>query len=206
MENFIEYLGYLASFIILVSLVMRSIKRLRFINLIGSLIFAVYGYFIGSIPVVVMNLGIVGINIYYLNQMLRSKEYFDILPLSGNDDYVKAFTSFYEQAINELMPFSKEDLDEKSFGYFILRNMTHAGIFIVKPVDKDTLEIILDYATPMYQDFKTTAHIYDNEAKRFKDLGFKTFMAKASHKHHEAYLLKMGFTKDETTHIFTKTI
>ena len=39
-----------------------------------------------------------------------------------------------------------------------------------------------------------------------KDLGFKTFMAKASHKHHEAYLLKMGFTKDETTHIFTKTI
>lgn len=206
MENFIEYLGYLASFIILVSLVMRSIKRLRFINLLGSLIFAVYGYFIGSIPVVVMNLGIVGINIYYLNQMLRSKEYFDIIPLSGEDEYVKEFVAFYQEAIKEFMPFSKSDLTEKTFGYFILRNMTHAGIFIVKPIDSNTLEIKLDYATPMYQDFKTSAHIYNNEAKRFKDLGYETFVAKASHPKHEAYLTKMGFTWDATKDAFTKTI
>ncbi|MFP4286290.1 MAG: hypothetical protein ACLFRI_01215 [Candidatus Izemoplasmataceae bacterium] len=206
MENFVEYLGYVASFIILVSLVMRSIKRLRFINLVGSLIFAIYGYFIGSIPVVVMNLGIVGINIYYLNQMLRSKEYFDIISLKGNDEYVKEFIQFYEGAIKEFMPFSKTDLNEKTFGYFILRNMNHAGIFLVEPLDQKTLEIKLDYATPMYQDFKTSAHIYENEAKRFKDLGYETFIASSSHPRHEAYLKKMGFEKSKEGIQYTKTI
>lgn len=58
-----EWLGYIASLIVLISLLMSSVKKLRWINLLGSLTFAVYGFLINALPVAVMNAGIVGINI-----------------------------------------------------------------------------------------------------------------------------------------------
>ena len=48
-----ELIGYLASALIVVSLAMRSVVRLRTISLVGSVTFVVYGLLIGSWPVVV---------------------------------------------------------------------------------------------------------------------------------------------------------
>lgn len=64
--DWLEWLGYLASLIVLISLLMSSIVKLRWINLIGSALFSLYGFLIGALPVGIMNLGIVLINIYYL--------------------------------------------------------------------------------------------------------------------------------------------
>ena len=59
----IEYLGYLASILIAVSMFMKDIKKLRFINLIGSTMFAVYGIIIKAYPVALTNIIIVITNI-----------------------------------------------------------------------------------------------------------------------------------------------
>lgn len=64
MSVYLDVLGYVASLVVLVSLVMSSIKKLRWINLGGALLFSVYGFMIGSTPTGIMNLGIVMINIY----------------------------------------------------------------------------------------------------------------------------------------------
>ncbi|MEL7596968.1 MAG: lactate dehydrogenase [Clostridiaceae bacterium] len=74
--NWLEWLGYLASLIVLISLLMNSILKLRWINLVGSGIFSLYGFLIGALPVGFMNLGIVLINIYHLVKIYHSKEYF----------------------------------------------------------------------------------------------------------------------------------
>lgn len=68
-----EWLGFIASFIILVSLLMSEIKLLRWINLIGALLFGIYGVLISSTPTMFMNFGIVAINIYYLTKMYGQK-------------------------------------------------------------------------------------------------------------------------------------
>jgi hypothetical protein len=44
MDKYLEYIGYVASLIVLISLLMSSVKRLRWINMIGSLIFGAYGF------------------------------------------------------------------------------------------------------------------------------------------------------------------
>jgi hypothetical protein len=74
--NWLEWLGYLASLIVLISLLMNSILKLRWINLLGSSIFSLYGFLIGALPVGFMNLGIALINIYHLIKIYHSKEYF----------------------------------------------------------------------------------------------------------------------------------
>ena len=63
-------IGYIASALVAVSLMMSSILKLRVINLVGASLFTVYGLLIGAYPVAVMNLFIVLIDLYYLRDMV----------------------------------------------------------------------------------------------------------------------------------------
>ncbi|MEG0309009.1 MAG: YgjV family protein [Clostridium sp.] len=64
--SLVEWLGYLASVLIAISMFMKNIAKLRFINLIGCLLFAIYGFVIGAYPVAILNTLIVFVNLYYL--------------------------------------------------------------------------------------------------------------------------------------------
>lgn len=65
--NSTEIVGYLASLIVLISFLMKNMKTLRIINSIGCVLFVAYGILLGfSLPIIITNVAIVGINIYYL--------------------------------------------------------------------------------------------------------------------------------------------
>ena len=65
--NFTDIIGYIASAVVLVSFVMKDIKTLRIINCIGCAFFVAYGVLLDySLPIIITNLAIVGINIFYL--------------------------------------------------------------------------------------------------------------------------------------------
>lgn len=62
-----ELIGYFASLGVLVSFFMKDIRRLRIINTIGCCLFVAYGIMLQySFPVIVTNVTIIGVNIYYL--------------------------------------------------------------------------------------------------------------------------------------------
>ncbi|MDO5357383.1 MAG: YgjV family protein [Conchiformibius sp.] len=64
--NKIELLGYAASIIVAVSFMVADMRRLRLLNLLGSLCFAVYSLLIKSYPIFFLNLFIISVNTYYL--------------------------------------------------------------------------------------------------------------------------------------------
>ena len=63
-NTIIELIGYFGSALVLVSMLMTSVVRLRLINLTGSVIFAVYALIIRSYPTALMNIALAGINIF----------------------------------------------------------------------------------------------------------------------------------------------
>ena len=69
-----EWVGYLASVVVAISLMMSNIKKLRWWNLIGAALFVAYGLAIGAIPVALVNFFIVLIDIYYLIKLYREPE------------------------------------------------------------------------------------------------------------------------------------
>src|SRR4028119_1354526 len=75
----LEIVGYVASVLVAVSLMMSSILKLRLVNLVGSAAFTVYGVLIHAYTVAAVNLLIVFINLYYLRQMLGAREFFQLL-------------------------------------------------------------------------------------------------------------------------------
>ena len=64
--NYIEWLGYVASILVAISFLMKSVNKLRFINTIGAICFVVYAVAIKAFPVAVINLFIICVNAYYL--------------------------------------------------------------------------------------------------------------------------------------------
>jgi len=66
---YIEWLGYLSSVIVAISLTMSSITRLRWLNLVGGISFAIYGFMIGSFPVGLLNVFMIGVNLYHLRKI-----------------------------------------------------------------------------------------------------------------------------------------
>lgn len=192
-----ETIGYAASLIILVSLLMTNVFRLRVINLIGSLIFAGYGWLIGAWPVCVINLVIAGIDGWYLIQSLRVSTFFDLQPATSiGTDYLKRFFLFHERDLMNHAPgLTIEDLQE-ACTCIIFRNMQPVGVFSVRQQGPEA-HIVLDYTIPEYRDFKAGRYLYGTKRMFFKEQGIKRFHAVARHPSHPRYYLKNGFVREE---------
>ena len=52
---FVELIGYLASIVILIGFTFKGESKIRTINMIGSLLFIVYGLLIKAYPVALLN-------------------------------------------------------------------------------------------------------------------------------------------------------
>ncbi len=71
--SWVEYIGYAASILIGISMFMKNIVKLRLINLIGSLLFSIYGFIIKAYPVAIVNIVIVFTNMYYIYKLKKLK-------------------------------------------------------------------------------------------------------------------------------------
>ena len=66
--TFTEWIGYIASAILIISFMMKNFKTLRIINTIGAALFVVYGIMLSvSWPIIITNGFVVLANIYYLS-------------------------------------------------------------------------------------------------------------------------------------------
>jgi len=72
----VEIIGYLASIVVLCSFTMKDVKKLRMVNMVGCLLFVIYGFMMPTIriglPIIITNIAIMGINMYYLFIAKRS--------------------------------------------------------------------------------------------------------------------------------------
>ncbi|QWB96082.1 YgjV family protein [Mycoplasmatota bacterium] len=192
----LDTLGYIASLVVLISLLMTSVKKLRVINLIGSTIFAVYAFLIPSYPTAVMNLGIVFINIYFLVNLHKAKDNYHMVEIESESEL---YTDFIETYKNDMKTFMNTDIDfndENLKKYFVTRNAVPAGLFIAK-LNAHKLEILIDYTIPMYRDYKVGKHLYSHANDFCGNLGVTYLSAKPGSSKHRSYLEKMGFVSIE---------
>lgn len=197
MDNpfFYELIGYVASILIAVSLMMSALIKLRIINLIGAAGFAVYGVLIGSIPVTIMNTFIVLINGYYLLIMYRAKEFFQLLQVPPESPYLHHFLHFYEHQIRRFQPAFDFQENEDWIPVFVLRNMIPAGLILGTKTD-GRLRIELDFAIPKYRDFKIAHFLFGKKKDFFRNKGICRIESPRGNDTHNAYLERIGFTPD----------
>jgi hypothetical protein len=62
-----EWVGYAAMVLLLISFMMKDVRKLRIINSFACAFFVAYGFMLSiSWPIIISNAAIFGVNIYYL--------------------------------------------------------------------------------------------------------------------------------------------
>ena len=186
----IEAIGYVGSVLVLISMLMTSVVRLRTINTIGSLIFTGYALMIQSYPTAAMNFSLAMINIYNLVKLYNSKKDYSVVKLSSDDAFVTYFLNLYKADIEKFFPaFVKPD--ECDSFYLVCRGTEAAGILLGKS-GQDTIDVKIDYTTPVYRDCSVGKYLYRYLASQ----NFSELVAENVSEDHKPYLEKMGFAKD----------
>ncbi len=72
--NWIEGLGYFATLVTLVSMMVKDMVYLRVINSVGCLLWIGYGMMSESIPVLMVNTIILGIHIFKLIELKETED------------------------------------------------------------------------------------------------------------------------------------
>ncbi|MHC1704703.1 MAG: hypothetical protein AB9846_12415 [Tenuifilaceae bacterium] len=202
-SEILQWIGYTASVIIAVSMMMSSIVKFRWINLVGAITFSIYGFLIGAIPVGFLNGFIVIVDIYYLSIIYTKKEIFEILEIRPENKYLIRFIEFHNEEIQRFFPGFTYKPDMNTVSFFILRNMAVAGLYLAHREDGNILKVGLDYVIPEYRDFKNGKYVYLRLRDRFIDAGYTKVMAEGNSIKYIKYLKKLGF-KEDTNGMFIK--
>jgi len=195
-SNILLWAGYAASAVIALSMTMNSIVKFRWINLVGALSFATYGFFIDAYPVMGLNGFIVAVDIYYLLKIYTQKHLFDTLEVRGDNKYLLKFLSYHNDEIQKFFPGFKYKPEMNTVSFFVLRNMAVAGIFLAHREDDNILKVGLDYVVPEYRDYKNGKYVYHRLKDGFIKDGYKKIVAEGNNSNHTSFLKKFGFKKN----------
>ena len=195
-EVIIEIVGYVGSLLVLVSMLMTSVVKLRVVNTIGSVIFTIYAFIIGSIPTAVMNIAIIIINVQYLWKMSKMGKEYEVTRVNNDDQYLEYLLSHYHSDIMTCFPGITMDYSDANVNYIINCEGKPVGMTI--GVLKDTeIELLLDYTIPEYRDFSIGRFLMG----RMKSDGIETIVYKGPDVNHKKYLESTGYVKTEEGYV-----
>lgn len=198
MDHFsgLQLLGYAASILIAVSLLMRSIVRLRVINMLGAATFSVYGFLIGAYPVGILNMMTTAINVVQLARLQRRREIFRTLEIRPDSPYLRYFLDFQADDIRHFFPRFRYDVDSPEPGrlvVLVLRDLVPAGM-LLGTIHGDRLDVQLDYVVPQFRDLKVGRFLFKDEIDFFRSRGIREIVSPADTPEHVRYLERVGFT------------
>lgn len=193
--------GYLASLLLAISLIVTNALKFRIYNILGCLTFIVYGILITAFPVILANSILLVINIYQLYKLYNSTEVFEMVTITPNNEVAQKFLSYYGSDILKFFPNAKLDLHENNFCFMVLRNMALANLFMGNKKDNGVVEVTIDYTIPTYRDFKIGSFIFNKGKNYLLEKGVNELVyTQQLHPVHQKFLLKMGFSQLNNTY------
>ena len=81
----IEIFGYIGSALVVISMLMSSVVKLRLINVVGSIISGTYAIIVGALPLVLMNACLIIINVINLYKLLKTEQKY---PMQHQEDII----------------------------------------------------------------------------------------------------------------------
>lgn len=184
----LELFGYLGSILVVVSLMMSSVVKLRIFNTVGSVISAAYALIIHSYPLALMNFCIIFINAYNLFKLTGSAKHYDIIDGREDDTYLTYFLNYYKKDIAEFFPNESGEYSGNAV-YIVCCDASPVGLLMGNLSPDGNLDAALDYAVPTYRDCSIGKFLY----KELEKKGVKKITCRSYDEKHEPYMKKMGF-------------
>lgn len=189
----IEIIGYVASILIIASLAMTSVVRLRILSLLGSIAYIVYGVALGAWPIVIANVVIAGLNIWNIYRVLTSKQGLGVSPIALDAPYLADFLDAHRADIAKFQP--GVTLEEGDQAWLFLRDGLPVGALLGR-VEGSDFHVKLDYVRPPFRDVKLGAWLFNDGFGKLGLSGVRAIVANPGTPEHRKYLTSLGFTGD----------
>ncbi len=186
-DFFLEVFGYVGTALVILSMLMTSVVKLRVINICGSAISLVYAAIGGAWPIVLLNGSLIVINGLQLVRMNRAKVIFRRVTASPSDKSLEYFLSLYEGDIRKYFPETQAS-GEVHLAYI---GSETVGVIVGKRRGRE-MDIRLDYSTPKYRDLSVSTFLFS----KLKEDGIEILNADLGVPEHQKYLLRMGFVQE----------
>lgn len=194
----IEIFGYIGSTLVVVSMLMSSVVKLRLVNTAGSIISGIYALIIGSFPLALMNFSLIAINIYNLFRLLKSEKQYDLVEGKREDASLDYFLKRYKDDIQLYFPGFQMDSSWIRQAYLVYCNGTLVGTLLGAEKSKGVIDVALDYSIPAYRDCSVGKYLYS----KLPDKGIHTLLfSQEESEAHRSYLFKMGFIQEKDGYI-----
>jgi hypothetical protein len=194
--NGVELVGYLASALVVLSLTMTSVVRLRTVSLAGSITFFVYGTLIDSIPIMITNGSIATINIWFLRKEFASGgphgRDLGVSHIRPDSPFLADFVAFHLIDIHRFQPDFHLPKGDDVVTLLLNRDGLPAGLLIGRR-DGSTLTIDLDYVLGPYRDSHLGRWLYGPGADVFRADGIDQLRSAGTTDTHRKYLERVGF-------------
>lgn len=189
----IEIIGYVASILIVASLAMTSVVRLRVLSLLGSIAYVSYGVALGAWPIVLANAVIAVLNIWNLYRVLTSTQGLGVSPIAVDAPYLADFLDAHRADIDKFQPGVRPEAGDQA--WLFLRDGLPVGALVGR-VEGADFEVKLDYVRPPFRDAKLGAWLFGEGFGKLGLSGVRTILANAGTPDHRRYLRGIGFTGD----------
>lgn len=197
-----ELIGYLASALVVASLAMTSVVRLRAISLLGSITFVVYGALIGSVPIILTNAAIAVLNVWFLARELGGRRDLGAVVVPADSPFLADFLRHHAPDIRNFQPgFDPERTADVSL--VLMRDGLPAGV-VRGDRDGDTLTLTLDYVLRAYRDSRLGRWLFGRGAAVFRSVGVTRIVTSGDTEQHQSYLRRIGFVPDPDGHRFVR--
>lgn len=194
-----EWIGYAASALILISMMMASVLRLRVINLVGSLLFVVYGIVIQAYPVSFMNGCIAVVNIWYIFHIRKkSRLEWHVVEVCWGQSFVQAFIERNKRAFSGLLSDFRFNPSRSVDCWVLIVGDEVVGLFCGFYADDQSFEVQADFVSRGFQDLDMRGFMYSPEnIKQLRAKGLSRLVARPQSAKHRRYLEKMHFIASE---------
>ncbi len=190
--NWVELVGYAGSALIVVSLTMTSVVRLRLLSLTGGLIFVVYGALLPSVPIIVTNAAVAGVNIWFLRREFGPHRAIGAVPIEADAPFLEDFLRAHADDIRRSWP-GFGSLHGEDVVLLLMRDGLPAGVLAGRR-DGPVLRLTVDYVMAAYRDSRIAAWLYTGPgARRLRDAGFTSVVVEDPTPGHTDYLRQLGF-------------
>lgn len=189
----VELVGYLASALVVASLAMTSVVRLRIVSLVGSVVFVAYGALLPSVPIIITNAAVAGLNIWFLRKEFGPHRDLGAVPITPDAPFLLDFLRSHEADIRAFHP-SFELPEPGDFALVLTRDGLPAGALVGTP-DGGTLRLRLDYVMHAYRDSRIGKWLYGSGSRVFTDAGFDRLVTDSDNEALRQYLRGVGFAQ-----------
>jgi hypothetical protein len=190
----VELVGYVASALILLSLLMTSLLRLRIINAVGAAVFTAYGLAIDAPPVWAVNAAIVLVDLWQLRGLLRHDERVEAVEVPWDSPVLARVLAVHADDISTFVP-GAPDPGPATRAWLVLRDTTPASVLLAHAEGGEVV-VDLDWATPATRDLRA-GRLLHRELHVLADVGPGPVVAHPGPRVHQRYLTSLGFAPDD---------